>query len=66
LCAKKIVIELDGSQHYEEEGHIKDIKRDTFLNKNGIRVLRYSNFDVNRNFIAVCDDIRKNLGLIND
>ena len=61
--SKKVVIELDGSQHYEEKGKEKDIQRDLFLEKKGIRVLRYSNYDINQNFIAVCEDIIKNLGI---
>ena len=61
-CAqKKIVIELDGSQHYEDEGRTKDIERDDYFRENGIKVLRYSNLDVNRNFEGVCQDILNNL-----
>ena len=57
-CAKsKIVIELDGSQHYEEKGKESDIIRDLYLNNLEISVLRYSNVDVNRNFEGVCRDI---------
>ena len=40
-CAKaKIVIELDGSQHYFDEGREKDLKRDRFLSSLGLTVLR--------------------------
>ena len=46
-AAKQIVIELDGSQHYDEAGHAADIQRDAYLNELGIRVLRYSNSDIN-------------------
>ncbi len=57
-CAKKkTVIELDGSQHFEDEGIEEDKKRDAYLNGLGIRVLRYSNYEVNRNFQGVCEDI---------
>ena len=57
-CAeKKIIIELDGSQHYEEEGKEKDKIRDSFLKNCGFKVLRYSNLDVNENFSGVCTDI---------
>ena len=58
-CAsKKVVIELDGTQHFEKEGKSKDIIRDEYLKNEGIKVLRYSNYDINQNFIAVCEDIR--------
>ena len=57
-CASaKIVIELDGSQHYEDKGIKKDIIRDEYLKENGITVLRYSNLDVDKNFKGVCEDI---------
>lgn len=57
-CASaKIVIELDGSQHYEGVGKEKDRVRDRYLNDLGIRVLRYSNYEVNRNFQGVCADL---------
>ncbi len=63
-CAKaKTAIELDGSQHYDKEGRSKDIKRDDYLKKQGIKVLRYSNYDVNKHFEAVCSDIMKNLNI---
>ena len=61
-CASKnIVIELDGSQHYEEKGIMEDKERDEFLNSLGLKVLRYSNFDINKNFDVVCQDILNNM-----
>ena len=57
IATSKIVIELDGSQHYEDNGIENDEKRDAFLNKLGIRVLRYSNLDINQRFKNVCEDI---------
>ena len=39
IAAAKLVIELDGSQHYEDDGMDNDIKRDTFLNDLAIGVL---------------------------
>ena len=56
-----LVIELDGSQHYEEEGRAADKERDAYMHSLGLRVLRYSNLDVNRNFEAVCQDILNHL-----
>ncbi len=58
-CAeKKIVIELDGSQHFESE---KDAERDSYMQKAGITVLRYWNVDIHKNFKGVCADIAKHL-----
>ena len=57
IATSKIVIELDGSQHYEDNGIENDAKRDEFLNNLGIKVLRYSNLDINQRFENVCEDI---------
>ena len=65
-CASaRLVIELDGSQHYEEDGIASDRARDDFLSGLGLNVLRYSNADVNQNFRSVCEDIFKHLQISN-
>ncbi len=57
-CPKaKLVIELDGSQHYEEEAVIYDRQRTEYLNQLGIAVLRYSNREIHTRFQEVCHDI---------
>lgn len=53
----KLVIELDGSQHYTEEGISKDTERDRYLADLGLTVLRYSNLEIHRRFRDVCNDI---------
>ncbi|MBQ2997013.1 MAG: endonuclease domain-containing protein [Oscillospiraceae bacterium] len=54
-CHKaRLVVELDGSQHYTEEGLAYDAERTAVLAQYGIAVLRFSNLDVNRNFAGVC------------
>lgn len=53
----KVIIEIDGSQHYTDEIENADKVRDKFFNDLGFTVLRYSNLDVNRNFNGVCEDI---------
>ena len=64
-CAsKKLVIELDGFQHYEEDGVLKDAKRDAYLKGLGIHVLRYTNIDINKRFDEICVDILKNIDLL--
>lgn len=57
IANAKLVIELDGSQHYEEQGKEVDESRDTYLQGLGLIVLRYSNADVNQRFDSVCEDI---------
>lgn len=61
-CAKsKLVIEIDGSQHYEDEGLEKDKQRDKYLQSLGLTVIRYTNLDINLRFEDICRDIYKML-----
>ena len=53
----KLVIELDGSQHYEEVNAEKDTERTAFLKGYGLTVIRIPNNEVNRNFWGVCEYI---------
>ena len=55
--AAALAVELDGGQHYEEEGKAYDARRTAYLQKQGIQVIRFSNFDVMRNFEGVCFEI---------
>ena len=50
----KLVIELDGSQHYETDRVEKDAERTAFLNGYGLQVIRIPNHEVNENFEGVC------------
>ncbi len=61
IANNKTVIEIDGSQHYEDSAVEYDKKRDEFLNSIGIRVLRYTNIQINKEFENVCDDILRNI-----
>ena len=63
IASKRIVIELDGIQHTMPENKLNDANRDDELMRLGISVLRYSNFDINKNFNSVCNDILNHLGL---
>ena len=57
-CAEaKLVIELDGSQHYEEKGIEYDAERTAYLEKYGLRVIRIENIDINKNFDGICEYI---------
>ena len=53
----KLVIELDGSQHYTPEEMEYDKKRTAFLESQGLKVVRFSNLDVMRSFRDVCEAI---------
>ena len=50
-----LVIEIDGSQHYEENGMHYDQARTEFLESLGLKMVRFSNLDINQNFRAVCE-----------
>lgn len=56
LCSKAmLVLEVDGSQHYTEDGEAYDKDRTAILEALGYSVLRVSNDDVDRNFSGVCE-----------
>ncbi len=57
-CASaKLVIEIDGTQHYEQTGQEHDQKRDQTMQELGLKVLRFSNREIDRQFNAVCEVI---------
>ena len=54
-CADaRLVIELDGSQHYTEQGKCRDAERTAILEAYGVQVLRFSNRDIRVHFEGVC------------
>ena len=53
----RLIIELDGSQHYEEKGLLKDRIRTERIEKRNLTVMRIPNNEVNRNFEGVCQYI---------
>ena len=57
----KLVVELDGSQHYDEEVERYDERRTDYLNDLGLTVLRIANIDIDRNFRGVCALIDKTI-----
>ena len=61
FCAprSKLVIEVDGSQHLEQEKY--DNQRTAFLGSNGYRVLRFRNGDVMNKIEQVMSEIDREL-----
>ena len=53
----KLVIELDGSQHYEDVNTEKDAESTAFLEGYGLPIIRIPNNEVSRNFRGVCEYI---------
>jgi very-short-patch-repair endonuclease len=59
-CRKaKLIIEIDGAEHFTEEGKIKDALRTEILEKYGLTVIRFTNRQTDKNFNAVCKEIDK-------
>ena len=59
-CHKaKLVIEIDGSQHYTEEGKKSDEFRTEILEEYSLKVIRFTNEQINTNFRGVCRYIDK-------
>ncbi len=57
-CPKaRLVIEVDGGQHYSAEGLNKDKIRDDFLEESGLKVIRFSDSEVCRNLRGVIEKI---------
>ncbi len=54
----KLIIEVDGIQHYSESGKEWDIVRDDYMNQLGLRVLRFSNKQVLEDIDTVVEKIR--------
>ena len=53
----RLIIELDGSQHYEENGLLKDKIRTEKIESRNLTVIRIPNNEVNNNFRGVCEYI---------
>jgi very-short-patch-repair endonuclease len=61
--AAKLVIEIDGGQHFESRQEQRDARRDAYLANKGFRVLRFDNHDVLANREGVLETIAAAIGL---
>ena len=59
FCLKaKLVIEVDGGQHYGVDGLCQaDRERTSYLENLGLKVLRFTNREIGENFSGVCEKI---------
>ncbi|MGE0057958.1 MAG: endonuclease domain-containing protein [Dehalococcoidia bacterium] len=58
ICVRRgLVIEVDGSQHYNDEGLARDRERTRYLEAQGLQVLRFTNVEVLTNTAGVFDVI---------
>jgi very-short-patch-repair endonuclease len=61
-CAKrKLIIEVDGGQHYNREVMKKDQERNRYLQGLGLTMLRFSDIDVLNNIDGVVERIHEHL-----
>ena len=60
-ASAKIIIELDGSQHFEETEQKYDTKRDEYLKEYGLKIIRIPNNEINQNFDGVCEYLDKEI-----
>ncbi|TRZ50287.1 endonuclease domain-containing protein [bacterium] len=58
---KKLIIELDGGQHCETEGGLKDQEREKYFKKYGYKVLRFWNNTLDENLDGVLETIKDNI-----
>ena len=57
-CASaRLIVEIDGSQHYEPEAREDDSARESYLRGLGLNILRFSNHDIDCHFEGVCAQI---------
>ena len=57
-CPKlKLVIEVDGDSHFTDSGLVYDQERTRILEGYGLRIIRFTNDEVLRNFEGVCEQI---------
>ena len=61
-CASaKLVIEIDGSQHFTSQGKAYDEERERIMQQYGIKTIRFSNFDIDFGFQNVCTCIHEEI-----
>jgi very-short-patch-repair endonuclease len=60
--SEKLAVELDGAAHDSDPSHARDQRRDEYLARLGIRVLRFENRDVMRNLDGVLQAIKERFG----
>lgn len=58
FCDKaRLVIEVDGSQHYEPKEIVHDRQRTKYFESLRLKVIRFTNLEINTNFNGVCEYI---------
>ena len=50
----RLIIEVDGAQHYTDQGKAYDLERSAILDRYGLKVIRFTNREVDEEFQRVC------------
>ncbi|MBR5225716.1 MAG: endonuclease domain-containing protein [Clostridia bacterium] len=59
-CFKaKLIVEVDGAQHYTAQGKAYDLERSAILDRYGLMVIRFTNQEVEEHFQSVCTRIAR-------
>ena len=59
-CSKaNLIIEIDGSQHFTPSGKRYDTLRTEILAKHNLKVIRFTNHQIDTNFDGVCRNINR-------
>ena len=67
ICrSKKIIIEIDGGQHNEDDNKNYDLERTKFLESLGYKVIRFWNNDIDNNIEGVYKEMQKHFGINQD
>ena len=53
----KLVVEIDGGQHLEEENMEKDLSRTEYFSDLGMKVKRYTNLEIKNNLESALGDL---------
>ena len=53
----RLIVELDGSQHFDPKNKQRDLERTRVLESRGLQVIRIPNNEVSQNFRSVCEYI---------
>ena len=59
-----LAIEIDGAPHFTQEGRNRDRARDAHFESIGLRVIRFTNDEIDNHFDTVCARINKELGFL--
>ena len=57
----KLVIEVDGAQHYSSQGMAYDRERSIMFQEFGLKVIRFSNHRIDNEFDEVCKEIDREI-----